>query len=50
MMGGTSLLLCTWLINVSGNVYAPALYLIGSVLMSAIALIWMRDRNREPLQ
>ena len=49
IMGGTSMLVCTWLINVSGNVYAPAFYLAISALISAIALAFMRDRSREPL-
>lgn len=49
IMGGTSLLVCTWLINISGNIYAPALYLLMSALISAIALAFMPDRSREPL-
>ncbi|NEQ99157.1 MAG: MHS family MFS transporter [Cyanothece sp. SIO2G6] len=49
IMGGTSLLVCTWLINVSGNVYAPAIYLSGLMVVSTIALAFMRDRSREPL-
>ncbi|MGK7890446.1 MAG: MFS transporter [Leptolyngbyaceae cyanobacterium] len=50
IMGGTSLLVCTGLINWSGNVYAPALYLSGSMVMSAIAVFFMSDRSREPLR
>jgi len=49
IMGGTSLLVCTWLINISGNVYAPALYLTISAAIAAIALAFMSDRSREPL-
>lgn len=49
IMGGTSLLVCTWLINVSGNIYAPGIYLMISAGMSAIALGFMGDRSREPL-
>ncbi|MBP0027519.1 MFS transporter [Roseofilum reptotaenium CS-1145] len=49
IMGGTSLLVCTWLINVSGNIYAPVIYLVISACMSAIALGFMGDRSREPL-
>jgi MHS family proline/betaine transporter-like MFS transporter len=49
IMGGTSLLVCTWLINISGNIYAPALYLLMSALISTIALAFMSDRSREPL-
>ncbi len=50
LMGGTSLLVCTWLIEVSGNLQAPAFYLVLCALLSGLALIWMRDRSREPLQ
>ncbi|MDJ1169612.1 MFS transporter [Roseofilum sp. BLCC_M154] len=49
IMGGTSLLVCTWLINISGNIYAPALYLMISAAIAAIALAFMSDRSREPL-
>jgi len=49
IMGGTSLLVCTWLINASGNIYAPVIYLVISACMSAIALGFMSDRSREPL-
>ena len=49
IFGGTSLLVCTWLIDISGNVYAPAIYLVISALMCAISLGFMRDRSREPL-
>ena len=49
IMGGTSLLVCTWLINLSGNVYAPAFYLVSCASIGAIALSFMGDRSREPL-
>ncbi|MDJ1180724.1 MFS transporter [Roseofilum sp. BLCC_M91] len=50
IMGGTSLLVCTWLIDISGNVYAPAIYLAIGALISAITLGFMSDRSREPLR
>ncbi|NEP55374.1 MAG: MFS transporter, partial [Moorea sp. SIO3C2] len=49
LVGGTSLLVCTWLINISNNVYAPALYLVVSALMALTGLVFMGDRSREPL-
>ena len=49
IVGGTSPLIATWLIEVSGNFYAPALYLLGTGLIAAIAISFMRDRSREPL-
>ncbi|MEO1148896.1 MAG: MFS transporter, partial [Cyanobacteria bacterium J06638_22] len=49
ILGGTSLFICTWLIDMSGNVYAPAMYLMANSLMCAIAIGFMNDRSREPL-
>ena len=49
IVGGTSLLVCTWLIDVSGNIYAPGLYLVVCAVVSTIAVALMRDRSREPL-
>ena len=49
IVGGTSPLISTWLIQVSDNLYAPGIYLLGTGLISAIAIAFMRDRSREPL-
>ena len=49
LVGGTSLLVCTWLIDVSGNIYAPGLYLMACALISTLAMALMSDRSREPL-
>ncbi|MDJ1182046.1 MFS transporter [Roseofilum casamattae] len=49
IMGGTSLLVCTWLINITDKLYAPAFYLAGCAILGAIATGFMRDRSREPL-
>ncbi len=49
IVGGTSPLIATWLIEVSGNVYSPAFYLLGTSLIGAIAIGFMSDRSREPL-
>ena len=48
-VGGTAPLMATWLINRTGNVYAPAFYLSGIAIVAAIALSFMGDRSREPL-
>lgn len=49
IVGGTSPLIATWLIEVSGNSYAPALYLSLAAFTSATAISFMSDRSREPL-
>ncbi len=49
IVGGTSPLIATWLIEISGNVYSPGLYLLGTGLIAAIAIGFMGDRSREPL-
>lgn len=40
----------TWLIAVTGDLRAPAFYVIGAAAVSSAALVWLRDRYREPLQ
>ena len=50
LVGGTSLLVCTWLIDVSGTLYAPAFYLMAYALISTMAIALMEDRSREPLR
>ena len=49
IVGGTSPLIATWLIEVSGSFYAPAFYLVGTASVAAIAISFMPDRSREPL-
>lgn len=48
-IGGTAPLLSTWFIGTTGNVYFPALYLIGLMGVATIALSFITDRSREPL-
>lgn len=49
IVGGTSLLVCTWLIDISGSLYAPGVYLMVCALVSTVAMALMGDRSREPL-
>lgn len=49
MAGGTAPLIATGLIELTRNVYAPAIYLTGMIVVAAIALSFMPDRSREPL-
>jgi MHS family proline/betaine transporter-like MFS transporter len=48
-VGGTAQLIVTWLLAVTGNPLAPAFYVITAAIISAAAVIAMRDRYRAPL-
>lgn len=48
--GGTAPMVATWLIHQSSEPLSPAYYLIGCATLSAITLLMMRDRSREPLR
>jgi MHS family proline/betaine transporter-like MFS transporter len=50
LVGGTAPMIATWLIEATGNPAAPGLYLAGLSLVSVTALLFMRDRSREPLR
>lgn len=50
LVGGTTPMIATWLISVTGEPLAPAFYLTAMALVSAGALLAMKDRSREPLQ
>jgi MHS family citrate/tricarballylate:H+ symporter-like MFS transporter len=41
--GGTTQLMVTWLIHVTGSAMAPAWYLIGATAIGQVALILMRE-------
>ncbi|HIF92410.1 MAG TPA: MFS transporter [Myxococcales bacterium] len=49
VLGGTAPLVSTWLISETGNMAAPAFYLIGLALVSATALLLLRVKQGEPL-
>ena len=46
IFGGTTPLIATWLIHMSGNLLAPAYYTVGALLCAVGALFYMR---REPV-
>jgi MHS family proline/betaine transporter-like MFS transporter len=50
IIGGSTPMIATWLIDVSGSDLAPAFYLIAFGLLAISSLLWMQDRSREPLQ
>jgi MHS family proline/betaine transporter-like MFS transporter len=49
VVGGTTPLVATWLISITGNSFAPCFYLMGWSVICLVALGLMRDRSREPL-
>lgn len=50
VVGGTTPMLSTWLIDVSGLSTAPAIYLVAMALLALVSLLLMKDRSREPLR
>jgi MHS family proline/betaine transporter-like MFS transporter len=50
IFGGSTPMVCTWLIKVSGNNLAPAYYLSGFIIISLIGLFLMKDRSRDELR
>jgi len=50
VFGGSAPLIATWLIQATGNNAAPALYLGAASLISAIALLFLKDRFKEELR
>ena len=49
LFGGFAPLISTWLVNVTGNPYAPAFYVMTGGALSAIAILSMREYRNEPL-
>lgn len=49
VVGGTTPLVATWLLGVTGNSFAPCFYLVGWAVIAFAAVCFMRDRSREPL-
>lgn len=47
--GGTAPMVCQWLINTTGNVYAIAYYVMLCAVVSLCALRFYRDRHLQPL-
>lgn len=49
VFGGSAPLMATWLIHLTSNNAAPALYLSAASFISAIALLFMKDRYKSEL-
>jgi MHS family proline/betaine transporter-like MFS transporter len=50
IFGGSTPVICTWLIKISGNNLAPAYYLSFFIIISLVGLLLMKDRSREMLR
>jgi MHS family proline/betaine transporter-like MFS transporter len=50
VVGGTTPMIATWLIDVTSVVSAPAFYLSALAMISVISLLLMPDRSREALE
>lgn len=50
VVGGTTPLMATWLISVTGNNFAPSVYLALFGLVAVVGLAKMIDGSREPLK
>jgi len=50
VIGGTTPMISTWLIDVTGYSTAPAVYLVAMAIVAMLALSLMRDRSREVLR
>ncbi|MGD8576900.1 MAG: MFS transporter [Thiohalophilus sp.] len=50
IVGGSTPMIATWLIDVSGSDISPAYYLIGFALLAIVSMLWITDRSREPLR
>jgi len=49
VVGGTTPMLATWLIDVTSVISAPAFYLSVLSMVAVTSLLMMKDRSREPL-
>lgn len=49
IIGGSTPMVVTWLIAKTGLVWFPAIYMLLGAIISLFALIWIKDRSREPL-
>lgn len=50
IVGGSTPMAATWLIDASGSALAPAFYLFVFAVLAFASLSWMTDRSREPLR
>jgi len=49
IIGGSTPMIVTWLIAKTGLIWFPAIYMLVSGIIGLGALLWMKDRSREPL-
>src|SRR5262249_38802943 len=50
LLGGTTPLVATWLIDETGYARAPAFYMLAAAVLSGVAAWWMTDRTGQPLR
>ena len=50
IVGGSTPMVSTWLVSVTGWPLAPALYMAAWALVAVASLFWMKDRSREELR
>lgn len=50
VVGGSTPMICTWLISFTGTKNALAGFILGVAVLGLIGLLWMTDRSREPLR
>ncbi|MBN1643628.1 MAG: MFS transporter [Dehalococcoidales bacterium] len=50
IFGGSTPMICTWLIKTTGNNLAPAYYLGAFIIISLVGLFLMKDRSRDTLR
>jgi MHS family proline/betaine transporter-like MFS transporter len=50
VLGGTTPMLATWLIEISGRPIMPVFLMVLAGTVAAGSLYWMQDRSREPLR
>ena len=49
VVGGTTPVVATWLIDRTSDISAPSFYLAALAMLAVISLLIMKDRSREPL-
>lgn len=50
VVGGATPMICTWLISVTGSKDALAAFMFAVAVAGVAAVLWMKDRSREPLR
>ncbi len=50
VVGGSTPMICTWLISITGSKLALAGFIVGIAVIGLGSLAWMQDRSREPLR